>query len=206
MRIYKSCLSRDYWSDALKSFRSLRGLVFAALMVAACVVLSYCSIKVTDVLTISFSFIARALCAMVYGPVGAIAFAVVEDTLGFILTSKGYPYFPGYLVTTVLGCLTYALFFYRTKVTVFKIFCAKLLTNIQNVFLGALWSAILYNKGYIYYMGQSAVKNLISLPIYTIMLVIVFQALMPIMHSMNIIPNQLGEKKNELGIHRMTWF
>ena len=166
MSLFKTPFSRAYWKESLKSFRSVRGMVFAALMVAACIVLSHFSVKVTESLSISFSFIARALCSLVYGPLGGLAFGVVEDTLSFLLNSKGYPYFPGYALTTMLGCFTYALFFYRTKVTVLKIFLAKLLTNVQNVFLGALWSAMLYSKGYLYYMTTSAVKNLISLPIY----------------------------------------
>ncbi len=206
MPVFKTPFSPSYWKEAFKSFHSIRGMVFAALMVAACIVLSHCSIKVTEVLTISFSFIARALCALVYGPIGALLFSAVEDTLSFILNSKGYPYFPGYLVTTMLGCLTYALFFYRTKVTVFKIFLAKLITNVQNVLLGALWSAILYSKGYLYYFTQSAIKNLISLPIYTLMLVVVFQALLPVMHRMGIIPNQLSDRSEKLGQYRMRWF
>ena len=194
MSLYRTPFSPAYWKEALRSFRSIRGMVFAALMVAACIVLSHCSIRVTDGgLTISFSFIARALCSLVYGPIGALVFGAAEDTLSFLLNSKGYPYFPGYMLTTMLGCLTYALFFYRTKVTVLKIFLAKLLTNVQNVFLGALWSAILYTKGYLYYMTSSAVKNLITLPIYTLFLVVVFQALLPVMHKLGIIPNQLDK-------------
>ena len=194
MPLFKTPFSPAYWKESLKSFRSVRGMVFAALMVAACIVLSHFSVKVTESLSISFSFLARALCALVYGPLGGLAFGVVEDTLSFLLNSKGYPYFPGYALTTMLGCFTYALFFYRTKVTVFKIFLAKLLTNLQNVFLGALWSAMLYSKGYLYYMTSSAVKNLISLPIYTLLLVVVFQALLPVMHKIGVIPDQLGEK------------
>lgn len=193
MPLFKTPFSTAYWRESLKSFHSVRGMVFAALMVAACIVLSHFSIQVTDVLTVSFSFIARALCALVYGPVGALVFGAAEDTLSFLLNPRGYPYFPGYMLTTMLGCLTYALFFYRTKVTVVKIFLAKLLTNLQNVFLGSLWSAILYGKGYLYYMPSSAVKNLISLPIYTLLLVLVFQALLPVMHKIGIIPDQLGK-------------
>ena len=192
MPLFQTPFSAAYWRESLKSFHSVRGMAFAALMVAACIVLSHFSIPVTDVLTVSFSFIARALCALVYGPVGALVFGAAEDTLSFLLSSGGYPYFPGYMLTTMLGCLTYALFFYRTKITVVKIFLAKLLTNLQNVFLGSLWSAILYSKGYLYYMTSSAVKNLISLPIYTLFLVLVFQALLPVMHKIGIIPDQLG--------------
>lgn len=194
MSIFKTPFSPSYWRESLKSFHSVRGMAFAALMIAVCIVLSRFSIPVSDVLTISFSFLARALCALVYGPIGALVFGAAEDILNFILNSKGYTFFPGYTLTTMLGCFTYALFFYRTKITVTKIFLAKLLTNLQNVFLGALWSSILYGKGYLYYFGKSALKNAVSLPVFTLMLVVVFQALLPIMHKMGIIPNQLGHK------------
>ena len=113
--------------------------------------------------------------------------------MSFLLNSGGWPYFPGYALTTMLGCFTYALFFYRTKVTVWKIFLAKLLTNLQNVILGALWSSILMGKGYLFYLADSAIKNLITLPIYTVILVVAFQALLPVMRKMGIISNQLGE-------------
>lgn len=193
MPLFRTPFSRPYWREALRSFRSVRGMVFAALMVAACIVLSHFSLKVTDSLSISLSFLPRALCSLVYGPLGALAFGAVEDTLSFIWNSGGYPYFPGYMLTTMLGCFIYALFFYRARVTVLRIFVAKLLTNIQNVFLGSLWYAVLYSKGYLYYMTSSAVKNLITLPIYTILLIVVFQALLPVMRRLGIIPNQLGE-------------
>ena len=195
MPIFKTPFSKSYWQESVKSFRSVRGMVFAALMIAACIVLSHFSIKVSETLTISFSFLARALCALVYGPVGALVFGFAEDILNFFLSSKGYVFFPGYTLTTMLGCLTYALFFYRTRITVLKIFFAKLLTNIQNVLLGALWSSILYGKGYLYYFGKSLVKNAVSLPVFTLMLIIVFQALLPIMRTMNLIPDQLGGAK-----------
>jgi ECF transporter S component (folate family) len=195
MPVFKTPFSRAYWREALRSFRSVRGMVFAALMVAACIALSYLpSIPVTPGgRTISLTFIPRVLCSLAYGPLGGLAFGVVEDTLSFLLNSRGYPYFPGYALTTMLGCFTYALFLYRTKVTVAKIFLAKLLTNVQNVFLGSLWSAVLYSKGYLYYMVDSAVKNLITLPIYTVILVVVLQALLPALNKLGVIPDQLGE-------------
>lgn len=208
MPMFKTPFSPSYWKESLKSFRSIRGMVFAALMVAACVAMSYLpAIPVTPGgRTISLTFIPRALCSLVYGPIGALVFGLAEDTLSFLIDSGGYAYFPGYAVTTMLGCFTYALFFYRTKVTVFKIFLAKLLTNIQNVILGALWTSILYNKGYLLLMADSAVKNLITLPIYTVILVVVFQALLPVLHRMNVIPNQLTGNENRFGLNKMKWF
>ena len=195
MPIFKTPFSREYWKESLKSFRSLRGMVFAALMVAVCVAVSYVpSIPVTPGgRTISLTFVPRALCAMVYGPIGSLVFGAAEDTLSFLIDSGGYPYFPGYALTTMLGCFTYALFFYRTRITVTKIFLAKLLTNIQNVILGSLWASMMGGKAYLFYFWDSAVKNLITLPAYTIVLLVVFQALIPIMQRMKIIPNQLDE-------------
>lgn len=193
MSIFKTPFSKAYWTESLKSFRSLRGMVFAALMIAACVAMSYLpSVPVTPGgRTISLTFIPRALCAMVYGPIGSLVFGVAEDTLSFLIDSGGYPYFPGYALTTMLGCFTYALFFYRTRITVTKIFLAKLLTNIQNVLLGTLWASMMSGKAWMFLVWDSAVKNLITLPAYTIVLYVAFQALVPIMQRMKIIPDQL---------------
>lgn len=195
MPIFKTPFSRAYWRESLKTFRSLREMVFAALMIAVCVAVSYFpGIPVTPGgRTISLTFIPRALCSMVYGPIGALVFGAAEDTLSFLIDSGGYPYFPGYALTTMLGCFTYALFFYRTRITITKIFLAKLLTNIQNVILGSLWTAIMGGKAYLFVMWDSAIKNLATLPGFTIVLIIAFQALLPIMQKMKIIPNQLGE-------------
>lgn len=191
MNLYRTPFSPDYWREAAESFRSMRGLAFAALMVAACIILTKFSIPITDGLKITFGYLARALCALVYGPIGAVVFAVVEDTLSFFLANNGYAYFPGYMITTAIGCFIYAIFFYRTRITVARIFVAKLLTNVLNVFLGSLWSAILYSKGYYFYMTTSAVKNAILLIPQTLLLVLLFQALLPVVQRMGIIPRQV---------------
>ena len=101
--------------------------------------------------------------------------------MSFFLSSGGYPYFPGYMLTTILGCMIYALFFYRARITWRRIILAKLLTNIQNVLLGSLWSAILYSKGYLYYMATSAVKNALYLPLQILLLGFLLQAVLPVM-------------------------
>ena len=162
-------------------------------MIAACIVLSHCTIRVGEGLSISVTFLARALCSLVCGPVMVILFGAAEDTLSFFLSSGGYPYFPGYMLTTILGCIVYALFFYRARITWRRIILAKLLTNIQNVFLGSLWSAILYSKGYLYYMATSAVKNTLYLPLQILMIGFLFQALLPVLGRQGKLPNQLSQ-------------
>ena len=184
MPLYPHPLSPGYWRSAAGELKDLRRLVFMALMIAACIVLSHCSI-------LSVTFLARALCSLVCGPLAVIVFGAAEDTLSFFLSSGGYPYFPGYMLTTITGCMIYALFFYRAKITWRRIILAKLLTNIQNVLLGALWSAILYSKGYLYYLTQSAVKNALYLPLQILLLGFLFQAVLPVMQRQHWLPEQL---------------
>ena len=186
--LYRTPFSAAYWRDAAEDFRRPRTLAFAALMIAACVALSYIpSIPVGDGgVRVTWGFLARAMCAVVCGPVTALVFGFAEDTVSFLLHPSG-PYFPGYALTTMIGTLIYALFLYRTRPTVVRIFLAKLCTNALNVVLGSLWSAILYSKGYLYYMTVSFYKNLVMLPVQTAMLCFLLAALMPVLSRMGLV-------------------
>ena len=195
MQLFKTPFSAAYWKTAAAELTNYRALVFSALMIAACIVLSHCKIPLGENLSLSVTFLARALCALVCGPVVVILFGAAEDTLSFFLSSGGYPYFPGYMLTTVLGCMIYALFFYRAKITWRRIILAKVITNIQNVLLGSLWSAMLYSKGYIYYLTTSAVKNALYLPLQILMLGFLLQALLPVLHKTGKLPLQLPEER-----------
>ena len=185
--MYAHPFSADYWRDASREVRDLRKLLFSALMIALCIVLAQVpSVPLFGGAKVTWGFLARSVCAWVCGPVLGLLFAFAEDILSFFLTGGGgYPFFPGYTLTTMLGVLTYALFLYRAPLRVWRIFCAKLVTNVQNVVLGALWIAILNSNGRFsleaWYASASlsAVKNLIMLPVQTVLLVLLLRALQP---------------------------
>ena len=99
------------------------------------------------------------------------------------------------MLTTISGCVIYALFFYRARITWRRIILAKVLTNIQNVLLGSLWSAILYSKGYLYYLTTSAVKNALYLPLQILMLGFLIQALLPVLRKQGGLPQQLPDDR-----------
>lgn len=179
-KLYPHPFSRDYWRQAAADMKNPRILTFSALMIAACWALDLIPNVYIGTAKISWGFLARSLCSMVGGPLNALVFGAAEDTISFLIHPSG-PYFPGYMLTTMLGTFLYALFLYRTDVTPVRVFMAKLCTNALNVTLGALWSAILYGKGYLYYATTSLVKNVIMLPIQTVMLCALFAALMPIL-------------------------
>lgn len=196
--LYKTPFSAAYWRTAVKDFKRPRNLAFAALMIAACVALGRVpsiSLNFTDLYAakVTWGFLARSLCSMVCGPVMGAVFGFAEDTVSY-LANPAYPYFPGYALTTMLGNLIYALFLYRTRFGPMRVFLAKGLTNLLNVFLGSLWSAILSGtgKGYPYYMSASAVKNAITLLPQTAVLCFLFAALTPILRSMGWLPQGAG--------------
>ena len=192
MSLYFHPFTAGYWREALQSFRSVRTMIFSAVMIAVCIALSHFQIPLTETLSLSVTFLARALCSLVCGPLAVLVFAVAEDTLSFFLSSGGYPYFPGYVLTTMLGCFTYALCFYRARISCGRIILAKTLTNIQNVLLGALWSSILYSKGYWYYLTTSAIKNVLYLPLQIVLLALVLRYLLPVLYQQGLTPKQLN--------------
>lgn len=193
-------LSADYWRAARSELNNPRMLAFAALMIAACTALTLIpSIPTTDPnVRVTWGFLARAVCGMVCGPVVALVFGAAEDTINFLIAPSG-PYFPGYTLTTMIGTFLYAIFLYRMKkptppVLLLRVFLAKLSTNILNVVLGSLWSAILYSKGYLYYASTSLVKNAIMLPVQTAMLAVFFAAALPILSRIGFLPSGVGNK------------
>ena len=189
--IYSTPFSKAYWKQALADMKNPRVLAFSALMIAACVALSYIPsipVALDGGVRVTWGFLARALCGLVGGPVNALVFGAAEDTISFLINSGGAVYFPGYMLTTMLGTFLYSIFLYRAKVTIPRIFLAKLLTNILNVTLGALWSAILLSKGYLYYASTSLVKNALMLPVQTVMLCALFSALLPILRRSDLLP------------------
>ena len=190
MSLYPHPFSRAYWSDAAGELKDLKKLTFAALMMAICIMLGYIpSVPLFGSAKLTWGFLGRSVCAMVCGPVMGLAFGCAEDLLSFFMTGGGgSPFFPGYTLTTMLGMLIYALFLYRSRITIRRIFLAKLVTNIQNVLLGTLWSSILYGKAYMVLAVGNAVKNLIMLPFQTLLLVVLFAALLPVLKAMKLVP------------------
>ncbi len=182
--------SRAYWSAAFSELHDLRSLVFAALIVALSIVISSFFIPVADNLRIYFKFIATAVGASVYGPVMAALVGIASDTLGFFIHPSG-GYFPGYLLSEVLGNVVFALLLYRKHLSILRLFIARFIIAYGiNVTLGSLWSAMLYSKGFLYYAATSIVKNSILLIPEVIILTLLFALLVPLFSRMNIIPAQ----------------
>ena len=150
-RFFKTPFSPAYWRCAAGELSNIRILAVAALFMALDFVISSMFIPVGENLRIYFSFFVKALGCMIYGPVVGLVTGFAGDILGYFVHPNG-AFFPGYTLTSMLSALTYALFFYRTKITVLKIFCCKLFINVFiNIGLAverdAVWQGILLLSG-----------------------------------------------------------
>ena len=162
-----SPLTPAYLADARAQLKNVRMLTLAGIITAASIVLESFPIYLLGTsLKIYFSFLVISLGCYVYGPAVGILVGFANDTLGFLISSFGEPYFPGYLITAMLSGLIYGTLLYRQRITVLRLVVVRLVINYgSNVLLGSVWKAMLYGKGYLYYFTSGLVKNTTMLPI-----------------------------------------
>ncbi len=173
-----SVLSRAYWQAARSEFKNVRVLAFSGLVCAMAIVLeSFPIYLLGQSLKIYFSFLVVGLGCACYGPLVGMAAGAVIDTVGFLLAGYGEPYFPGYLVTAVLSGLVYGVLLYRRRVSIPRLILLRVLINYgSNVLLGSVWKAMLYGKGYLYYVSTGLVKNTVMLPVEVFLMWLVLRA------------------------------
>lgn len=201
-----SILSPTYWRNAVGEIKNLRRIIFAALICGLCIVAGAWFIPVGENLRIYFTFFISAVGCAVYGPIVGIIAAAVTDTLNFFLFPSG-AYFPGYLLSEMCAYLIYALFLYRKKITVLRLFSAKFLVNyLVNMGMGSLWSQILFGKGYLYYLVKSLIKNTLLLPLEVILMAMVFAVLIPIFSRFGMLPAHNDKDLEKLTISSSTFY
>ena len=185
--IFNSVFSKQYWNSAFNQQKSIKVLASISLLIALQIVLSYFYIPITPTLRIFATFFVVAISASISGPVLCLAVAFSADILGFLIHPQG-AYFFGYTISAMLTAFIYALFFYKTKITLIKIIIAKTLINLLiNVMLGSLWNYILFSKAYIVYFGVSIVKNIALLPLEILILYFVFKFTIPILYRYKLV-------------------
>ena len=197
-----SPLTPAYWADARAQLKNVRMLTLAGIITAASIVLESFPIYLLGTsLKIYFSFLVISLGCYVYGPAVGILVGFANDTLGFLISSFGEPYFPGYLITAMLSGLIYGTLLYRQRITVLRLVMVRLVINFgSNVLLGSVWKAMLYGKGYYYYFTTGLVKNTTMLPIEVLLMVLMFQLALPALARSGLLPKEVAVQK------RLAWF
>lgn len=186
-------MGQNYWKTAAASFKNVRMLAVCAMFIALRIAIGAVFIPVGENLRVYFTYAVTALGASIYGPLMALAEGFISDILGYFIAPSG-GFFPGYTLSAMLGSVTYALFFYRQRLSVLRIFLCRLTVNLLiNVLIGSVWSAMLMGKAYYYYVAKSIVKNLLLLPVETAVMYVVFRTMTPLLERMKLVqPQQKG--------------
>lgn len=192
--MFKTPFSADFWRQSAKSAAELKVLIVCAMCMAFSIILGYFYIPLSENLTIRFSYLATATASLVAGPIGGVVYGFAVDILDYFMHPTG-GFFFGYTLSAMAGAFFYALFLYRQRITVFRIFLCRVCVNyLVNVLMGSLWSNIIYGKGYIYYAAKSLLKNSVMLPIEVVVMTVFFSLLLPALKSSKLIPPEQNTK------------
>lgn len=185
MNTYKTPFSRAYWRDACAELKSTRMLVLAALLIAVRIALKSVSIPVGDSLYITVGFFVNAVGSMIYGPVLGFLSGAVCDVLGWALFPRG-PFLLPFTIIEALGSFTYALFFYRARLTPARVFSAKLTVNVVlNIILTPIALSWAYGKAIMVYLVPRIAKNLLIFPLEAVLLTLFMGVLIPVIRRMH---------------------
>ena len=152
--------------DSAKELKKTSALAVCAMLAALALILnSVASINIGPYVKIGFSGIPNQLMDYLFGPVSGCLFAGVLDLVKFFMKPDG-PFFFGFTFNAMLAAFIYGCFYYRRKLTIWRVLAAKFVVIlIVNVLLNTLWLDMLYGKGFLAILPMRAFNNLIMWPI-----------------------------------------
>jgi ECF transporter S component (folate family) len=162
-------------SDIFAPLRDVRVMTSAALLSAIAIILGFFKIPVTQVIEIRFAMLPIAVSGCLFGPVVGGIVGMVADIGGYLVKPTG-PFFPGFTITSMVSGVIFGFMLYRQKPAPLRILMSQIVyTIICGVLLNSLWLSMLYGNGFIPVLTARFVKEIIMIPINTIMLVTIME-------------------------------
>ena len=144
---------KQQFEDSWHELKKTKVMAVTAMLIAIGVVLGFFSIQLTEFIRIGFSGIPNELASM-FG-----------DILKFLIKPTG-PYFFGYTLNAILGPVIYGIFFYHRPIQLGRVVAAKItVALLVNLLLGTWWLTILYGKGFLAILPARFIKQVVSVPI-----------------------------------------
>ena len=124
---------------------------------------------------LGFGFIGAAIAGIMLGPWRAALVGILVDILGNFFRGESGQFFIGYTLTALVGGLIYGYFLYKRPLRWEQILIAVLLVTIVcNLGLNSLWVYMMTGKAFSVFMPLRIIKNLISFPLNTAILTVLF--------------------------------
>lgn len=163
---------KKHYLDSMKELTVTRNLTLCGLMAALAIVLNYTtSIFITPNIRIGFSGYPNRIIEYMFGPFVGAVFGAVLDILKYFLKPNGGAFFFGYTFNVMVAGVIYGFILHRKPVRVWRIFIAEFLVKlIVNCGLNTLWLSMLGGKSFVAILPARIIKNVIMLPIDTMIL------------------------------------
>lgn len=163
--------------DSLAELKSTRALATCAMLLAVQILLGFVgTINIGNAIRITFSYLAVATTAYLFGPVPAMINTALSDVIMYLLRPTG-AFHPGFTLTATLAGLVYGLFFYRQRVTARRVVLAKIIVDIITLLLNTLWIHQLYGNAFVALLVPRAIKPMLQLPLDVVLLMALFSSL-----------------------------
>lgn len=161
--------------DVFSPLRNVRVMANAGILSAIAIVLGFFKIPVTQLIEIRFAILPLSVASYLFGPVVGGAVGLVSDIGGYVLRPTG-PFFPGFTITSVISGVIFGCMLYKRRPTLLRIFITQIVyTVICGLFLNSLWLSMLYGNAFIPVLTARIVKELVMIPVNTLMLAAVLQ-------------------------------
>lgn len=145
----------------LEKSNNVNQLAIMGVLIAMDVILArFLSIN-TPITRIGFAFIARAIAAIVLGPLQAAAVGGIADFIGAIVFPSG-AYFPGFTLTAAMIGLIYGLFLHK-KVTLPRIVGAVVTSQIVcSLGLNTLWLTVMTESSFFALLSTRLIQAVVT--------------------------------------------
>lgn len=175
-----AALPKTFGTSA-REFKSLHTVILCGLMGALGIILKMFASIPFGPFTITYAWIPNRIIDFMFGPAVGAVYGGVMDIIKFIMKPTG-TFNLGYTAVAVLAGLTFGTILYKKPVSFMRIVFAQSLVKIFiNAGLSTYLMAFERGEAFMALMPVRLVKNLIMIPLDSILLFVVLTALMKVL-------------------------
>lgn len=157
------------FSDSLQELKDLRTFAAAAMLLAITVVLGFYRLQITEYVRIGFDSVAKELTGMLFGPVTGCMVGGLSDLISYLIKPIG-GFFPGFTISAMAGGIIYGIILYKKRLSLIRVIIANsIVAVVINLVLNTYWLTLLYGNAFFALLPARAVKQLVMLPIDTLL-------------------------------------
>ena len=157
----------------MSKLRNTKTITTAGMLVAIGIVLGFFKVPINNLIEIRFGNLPIAAAGTLMGPVPAAIVGALTDIGGFLVKPTG-AFFPGFTLSGIITGIIFGLLLKTddsSNLSIVRIFIAQLIVTVfVNVLLNGYWLSLLYGKGYTAILIARIPKELIMLPINTLLI------------------------------------